>query len=408
MPQIVKDLQFTEDQLRFIQSKARIKSMCAGIGSGKSWAGAYDLLRRARPGRTYMVAAPISRILRQATILSFIEVAKVLDLYEPANYRKHPEPNCIIRNDAQIFFNTADDPEHLRGPNLSGIWLDEASIMRDKEVYTICLGRLRQGGEVGWLTATFTPKGKRHWTYDVFGKGKPGTECFFSKTSKNEFLDAEFYTDLRREYGSQLAEQELEGNFVDAAGTMFQRHWFPIITACPPLKRKVRAWDLAATPKKERRTDKELSTDPDFTAGALFGQTFDNQYVIVDIKRLRGTPLQVEQLIQQTAILDGKDTAIWMEQEPGSSGLTVIDYYARKILSGYNYHGERSTGTKPVRAINFAANAENGNVKLLDGHWIIDFLDEAEAFPKGKHDDQIDACSLAFNKVSELRQFWIA
>ena len=29
----------------------------------------------------------------------------------------------------------------------------------------------------------------------------------------------------------------------------------------------------------------------------------------------------------------------------------------------------------------------------MEGDWINDFLDEAEVFPEGEHDDQVDVCS---------------
>jgi phage terminase large subunit-like protein len=37
--------------------------------------------------------------------------------------------------------------------------------------------------------------------------------------------------------------------------------------------------------------------------------------------------------------------------------------------------------------------AELGNIKLVKGKWIPTFLDEAEVFPHGEYDDQIDALS---------------
>ncbi len=55
----------------------------------------------------------------------------------------------------------------------------------------------------------------------------------------------------------------------------------------------------------------------------------------------------------------------------------------------------------------FAAAAERGLVKLVAGHWVKDFLDEAELFPYGNHDDQMDAASLAFNKLAVKRQLWV-
>ena len=38
-------------------------------------------------------------------------------------------------------------------------------------------------------------------------------------------------------------------------------------------------------------------------------------------------------------------------------------------------------------------------MKLVRGPWINDFLDEAEAFPGGSHDDQVDSASGAFEML---------
>ena len=86
-----------------------------------------------------------------------------------------------------------------------------------------------------------------------------------------------------------------------------------------------------------------------------------------------------------------------MEEEGGSSGKIAADYYAREILQGFMFRSERPTGSKEVRAGPFSTAAENGNVFLVRGDWINEFLDEAEAFPEGEHDDQVDACSGAIN-----------
>jgi len=50
-----------------------------------------------------------------------------------------------------------------------------------------------------------------------------------------------------------------------------------------------------------------------------------------------------------------------------------------------------------------SAQAEAGNVKLVyNPHkdWISAYLDEMHAFPTGKHDDQVDGSSGAFNKLT--------
>jgi predicted phage terminase large subunit-like protein len=50
---------------------------------------------------------------------------------------------------------------------------------------------------------------------------------------------------------------------------------------------------------------------------------------------------------------------------------------------------------KFTRALAWAALAEEGRVRLVQGAWIDAFVDEICAFPDGQHDDQVDAVSLA-------------
>jgi predicted phage terminase large subunit-like protein len=63
-------------------------------------------------------------------------------------------------------------------------------------------------------------------------------------------------------------------------------------------------------------------------------------------------------------------------------------------------HTETVTGDKATRLAPFAAQAEAGNVSLLQGAWNGQYLDELTAFPNGAHDDQVDATSGAFNKLT--------
>jgi hypothetical protein len=104
--------------------------------------------------------------------------------------------------------------------------------------------------------------------------------------------------------------------------------------------------------------------------------------------------------------MDGRGVPIWMEQEPGSAGVTVIDHYLR-LLAGFSFRGERSTGSKADRAQPMAAQAEGGTVKLLRGAWNADYLDEMELFPFGAHDDIVDAAALAFSHLAVRKEFWM-
>jgi predicted phage terminase large subunit-like protein len=192
----------------------------------------------------------------------------------------------------------------------------------------------------------------------------------------------------------------LEGDWSEYSGGFFRREWFTVVDSPPEPERRVRCWDLAAT---EARAGK----DPDWSAGVLLGRTKDKQYVVVDVRRIRATPLAVQALVRRCAEQDGRGVGVYMEQEPGSAGATVIDHFARSVLPGWPFHGVRSTGNKRERAAPFSSMAEAGNIKLLRAPWNGVFLDELASFPQGAHDDQVDAASLAFAQLAAKRKFWI-
>jgi predicted phage terminase large subunit-like protein len=123
-------------------------------------------------------------------------------------------------------------------------------------------------------------------------------------------------------------------------------------------------------------------------------------YYIIDVIRVRTNPGGLEKIIQQTAELDPYGTNIFMEMEPGSAGVSVIDHYARHILKGYAFRGIKPSGPKQTRAMPFSAAASNGNVRIVKGLWNNNYINELVMFPtKDVHDDQCDATSLCFAQI---------
>jgi predicted phage terminase large subunit-like protein len=338
-------------------------------------------------------------MLSDATMRAFLAVAETLGILKSV---KQNPPAVHLKTGAEIIFRSADDPTRMYGPNLSGIWLDEASLM-PIEAFNVGIGRLREGGEQGFLTATFTPKGIGHWTHDVFATGRPNTAIYFAKTTDNPFLPKMFAANVRGQYTSRLAQQELEGQFLAGVeNALFQRSWFRIVEVVPTFTKVVRAWDCASTPK-----DESSSYDPDYTCGLKMGKTEQGDWYILDVKRFRGSPSQVQRTVRATAEADGKQVEIVMEREPGSAGVTVVDFFLR-LLSGWNFHGVRSTGSKADRATPLAAQAEGGKVFILRGPYLEDVLLEMELFPfSGRHDDIVDSASLAFSRLAEGQDFWL-
>ena len=65
--------------------------------------------------------------------------------------------------------------------------------------------------------------------------------------------------------------------------------------------------------------------------------------------------------------------------------------------------GIRSTGDKVTRARPLAAAIANGNVRVVRGTWLTDWLDEFSSFPEAcPHDDQVDSATGAFSFLTGL------
>lgn len=208
-------------QAAFLDRSSTIAGFVGGRGTGKTTIGAYDLIKRAKPDRRYAVVSPTYPMLRDASLEAFKETARAFNYLQSWN-----ASNMIatLGNGAKVLFRSASDPDRLRGPNLSGAWLDEASQIK-RDAFDIVIACLREGGEQGWLSATYTPNGRTHWTYDVFHKGDKAEE-FHASTLDNPFLPPEFYETVRHQYSGLRAEQELEGRYVDVEGAEWPAEFF--------------------------------------------------------------------------------------------------------------------------------------------------------------------------------------
>lgn len=186
-----------------------------------------------------------------------------------------------------------------------------------------------------------------------------------------------------------LVERErlLGGNWKirPSAGLYFKRSYFEVVDAAPAHVRRVRCWDLAATDAEDGKT-------PDWTVGVRMSRDGQGVFYIEHIERFQASPEKVERALLNTAAADGVQTIIRIPQDPGQAGKAQARYLVNK-LAGFNVRTKRVTGDKTTRAMPASAQAEAGNVKVVRGPWNEAFFAEAENFPGGAKDDQIDALS---------------
>ena len=178
------------------------------------------------------------------------------------------------------------------------------------------------------------------------------------------------------------------------SGGMFESDWWEY---CDPSEVPeggvvARGWDLAGTDEFEAKR-----SNASWTVGVKM-RLANEAYYIEHVVRLRGSPQAVEAKILSTAKADGFAPTIDLPQDPGQAGKSQVRYLVRK-LAGYNVRYSPESGSKAERALALSAQAEGRNVYLVRGPWNRDFVDEAQSFP-GLQDDQIDAASRAFHRLS--------
>lgn len=312
-------------------------------------------------------------------------------------------PGAVIReSDRAIRFEdiggmiaakSADNPVSLRGEGLTLAILEESAFMPEtiwtEEVAPSLTDRkggayfistphgLRNALAYAWKQAEHDPEWKR-WHFTSYD---------------NPFLDPKEIDKARENLPSFAFQQEYLAEFLEEGMSVAKREWFPIVDAYPVDCYRVRFWDLAASvPKK--------GSDPDFTVGTLMGVK-DGIYYIIDVVRGRWGPGQVEAVIEQTAAVDGLRTSIGFEHEIGAGARL---FFASLIsrLAGYHVVHINPVGKKVERARPFLAQAEAGNVRLVNGPWVRDWLDEITMVPNSSHDDQFDSAAGAFLVLARM------
>jgi len=180
-------------------------------------------------------------------------------------------------------------------------------------------------------------------------------------------------------------------------GGMFQVQWWQYCGAVPAGARGVRSWDFAATAEEHK------SPDPDYTVGLRMWET-EGRYYIDDVVRFRGTPMEVDHALHDTASKDGKALPIEIPLDPGAAGKADAEYKIR-CMAGWQIHAEpeRAGSSTATRAGPFASQVQARNVFLVKGPWNASFVEELATYPNGRHDDQVSAGAKAFMALCQPR-----
>lgn len=367
---------FTKPQIDFWKSESKYRAFIGGIGSGKTFAGAIEVLRQ--PANSVgAILAPTYSMLKDATYKTVIDICEEANIIKALN---RSDMTLDLINGSRILFRTADNPDRLRGPNLGWFWLDEAGMMKP-DVWFIMLGRIRLSPSRSWITTT--PKGL-NWLYDSFVKNKTDNhQLIQSKTADNKFLPADFIDSVKSQYTTEFAKQELEGEFIEDSSNLIKRDWWQYYKELPKVKRYIWSWDTAF----------ETKTSSDYSVGQLWAEC-QNGYYLVDVYRNK---LEFPDLKKTVINLYRKNPSSIILIEQKASGHSLLQELKRG--SNIPLKPIKVDKDKITRVNACLPSIESGNVYLPEtAVWLNDFIDECSMFPSGRmHDDQVDAMSQALN-----------
>ena len=275
---------------------------------------------------------------------------------------------------------------HLK--DLHGIIKETSPYIDGKEAFEI----LDNGGTIPfntWVDLNI-PAICTHPEQDILGR-KYG-EVLWPYQRSYEWL-----MDERKEIGSYLFNAIYQGEPQERDGNIFKREWFMDpetheiyrqLDSIPDGLPRMRYWDFGASGKKG-----------DATAGALTAWDGNNLYIL-DINSGKYSASQVLSTFERTAIRDGVDTRIRIEQEPGAGSKLLINQFRKNpTFKKYNIRGDKVKLKKNVRSFNLEALAESGRVYWLKGDWNIDIIDHLVSFTgqDGKPDDITDSLTGSVN-----------
>lgn len=217
---------------RFHNHPARFRFLIWGIKSGKTAAGAREFLRCALtvPGALNWIVGPTYKHVKVAER----EILGLLRQWPGMTTRRHRALHEInLKHGGLIELNSAENEDHLRGPNIDGvIWIDEGAHMR-VSAWWILLERI--AATKAEIIVTTTPKG-RDWVFDeCLLAGLPGEtphgefespdrDRFVShfETADFPWVDDEEIEAARQRMPAQVFDQEYKALFVSNASQVFQ------------------------------------------------------------------------------------------------------------------------------------------------------------------------------------------
>lgn len=208
----------------------------------------------------YGICSPTGPQGEKTSYLAFMN--ELADLTLDFELRKKPVYQIEIPLlNAVVYPMSAVRPDSLKGPNLTGVWIDEPFIQA-RIVYENLIARIRQPeARYKFMTLTGTPE-DLNWGYDTFKACEPNgepilnmgikTQLITAPTTENYHLGEDYFNMLYSQYDDKMIQAYLYGRFV-AMSTSAVYHAFD---------RRTHVKDLNFSPVWKTALSFDFNVDP--------------------------------------------------------------------------------------------------------------------------------------------------
>lgn len=376
-----------------LNASERFKIVAAGRRTGKSRLAAWMLIinaLQAKSGHVFYVA-PTQGQARD------IMWNTLLELGNPVISGSHVNNMQIkLINGATISLKGADRPETMRGVSLKFLVLDEYADMKPSVWETVLRPALAD--QKGSALFIGTPLGRNHF-YDLYKYAELGDDSTYKAwhftSYNNPLLDPEEINVAKQSMSSYAFRQEFLASFEALGSEIFREDWIIMSNEEPDDGDYYIAVDLAGFADiASNATGKSKKLDA--TSIAIVKANPDGWWV-ADIVYGRWDIKKTAQKIFE-AVNAYQPVAVGIEK--GALRNAVMPYLTDLMKSGQRFfrveeltHGNKKKTDRVVWALQ--GRFEHGQIKLSEGEWNTEFLDQLFQFPNPLvHDDLVD--SLAY------------
>lgn len=220
-------------------------------------------------------------------------------------------------------------------------------------------------------------------------------------------FDEQWAEEKKTEVGSRTWAALYQQRPTPAGGNVFKKEWFKFYVMDQAQKRE---WglsdDVAVLPKtfdKQAQswdcTFKDSETS-DYVAGQVWAKKKADFFLLDQVHDRLNFPATIKAIKHMTDKWPNAKAKYIEDKANGSAVIQTLQHEINGIIA------VEPEGGKEARANAVSPFVEAGNVYLPHPNicpWVNDFLEEAAAFPNGKHDDMVDGMTQALNKMQTAK-----